>query len=173
MYCKNCGKEIADNSKFCKYCGENIERLTNTTNKTITKYNLILIDCGDNKVGVIKVIRDITGLGLVEAKNIVDNTPKCVLPNLSYEKYLEYEKKLIGAGADVKFKKFEQNIPTNSNEKNTTLKNCPICGNMISKVAQNCPHCGHPFKQQSSDKGKGFGGVVLAIIVAFFIMAFL
>jgi len=69
-----------------------------------TEFSVILTACGDNKVNVIKAVREITGLGLKEAKDLVDGAPKPVkeaVPKADAEAVL---KKLIDAGAKAEIK---------------------------------------------------------------------
>ena len=65
---------------------------------------VMLTGFGDSKVGVIKVVREITGLGLKEAKELVDNTPKAIKEGASKEEAEEIKAKLeeVGAGVEVK-----------------------------------------------------------------------
>lgn len=60
-----------------------------------------LTDAGANKVAVIKVVREITGLGLMEAKQAVDNTPSVIKENIKPEEAAELKKKFEEAGAKV------------------------------------------------------------------------
>ena len=60
-----------------------------------------LTDAGANKVAVIKVVREITGLGLMEAKTAVDNTPSVIKENIKPEEAAEIKKKFEEAGAKV------------------------------------------------------------------------
>ena len=69
-----------------------------------TTVNVVLAAAGDSKVGVIKVVREITGLGLVDAKKIVDGAPATIKENVSSEEAEELKKKLTDAGATVEFK---------------------------------------------------------------------
>ena len=69
-----------------------------------TEFTVMLSACGDNKVNVIKAVREITGLGLKEAKDLVDGAPKAVkeaVPKADAEAIL---KKLIDAGAKAEIK---------------------------------------------------------------------
>ncbi|MDY6062949.1 MAG: 50S ribosomal protein L7/L12 [Erysipelotrichaceae bacterium] len=66
--------------------------------------SVILKDVGATKVAVIKVVREITGLGLVEAKGIVDKVPSPIKENISVEEAEEIKKKLMEAGASVEVK---------------------------------------------------------------------
>lgn len=69
-----------------------------------TEFTLVLTDFGANKVSVIKAVREITGLGLKEAKDLVDSAPKEVKEGLSKADAEEAQKKLEDAGAKVELK---------------------------------------------------------------------
>ena len=69
-----------------------------------TEFDVILNNAGANKIEVIKVVREITGLGLMEAKNMVDKTPSKVKEAVSKEVATEIVEKLIAAGAEVEMK---------------------------------------------------------------------
>ena len=69
-----------------------------------TSVNVVLASVGDSKVGVIKVVREVTGLGLVDAKGIVDKAPVAVKENVPVAEAEEIKKKLMEAGATVEFK---------------------------------------------------------------------
>jgi len=69
-----------------------------------TEFNVMLLEAGANKVSVIKVVRELTGLGLKEAKDLVDGAPKAVkeaIPKADAEAAL---KKLLDAGAKAEVK---------------------------------------------------------------------
>lgn len=67
-----------------------------------TEFNVILEASGDNKINVIKEVRAITGLGLKEAKDLVDGAPKTVKEGVSTKEAEEIKAKLEAAGAKVK-----------------------------------------------------------------------
>lgn len=69
-----------------------------------TAFNVVLKSAGTNKIAVIKVIREITSLGLKEAKDLVDSAPKSVKEGASKEESEEIKKKLTEAGAEVEIK---------------------------------------------------------------------
>ncbi len=69
-----------------------------------TEFDAILTSFGANKINVIKVVREITGLGLKEAKDLVDNCPKPLKEGVSKEDAEEIKKKLEDAGAAVEIK---------------------------------------------------------------------
>ena len=69
-----------------------------------TEFNVVLKDAGANKIQVIKVVRDATGLGLKEAKELVDGAPKTVKEGASKEEAEELKAKFAEAGAVVELK---------------------------------------------------------------------
>ncbi|QHE94381.1 50S ribosomal protein L7/L12 [Pandoraea fibrosis] len=69
-----------------------------------TEFNVVLAEVGANKVGVIKAVREITGLGLKEAKDLVDGAPKAVKEGVDKAAAEEAKKKLEEAGAKVEVK---------------------------------------------------------------------
>ena len=69
-----------------------------------TEFNVILTDFGANKVSVIKAVRELTGLGLKEAKDLVDGAPKAVKEAVSKADAEAAKKKLEEAGAKVELK---------------------------------------------------------------------
>lgn len=69
-----------------------------------TSFDVELAAAGDNKIGVIKVVREITGLGLKEAKDLVDGAPKNVKEGVSKDQAEEMKKKLVEAGGTANIK---------------------------------------------------------------------
>ena len=66
-----------------------------------TEFNVVLKEAGANKIAVIKAVKDITGLGLGEAKALVESAPKAIKENVSVEEAKAMEAKLKEAGAVV------------------------------------------------------------------------
>jgi large subunit ribosomal protein L7/L12 len=66
-----------------------------------TSFNVVLKETGDQKIKVIKVVRDATGLGLKEAKELVDGAPKTVKENVSKEEAEELKAKFTEVGAVI------------------------------------------------------------------------
>ena len=69
-----------------------------------SEFDVMLVDAGSGKIGVIKVVREITGLGLKEAKELVDNAPKAVKTGVSKDDAEAAKAKLEEAGAKVELK---------------------------------------------------------------------
>ena len=69
-----------------------------------TDFDVVLIGAGDKRINVIKIVREITGLGLKEAKDFVDNVPKAVKESIPKAECEEVLKKLEEAGASAEIK---------------------------------------------------------------------
>ncbi len=69
-----------------------------------SSFNVELVEAGANKIGVIKAVREITGLGLKEAKDVVDAAPKMVKEGVAKAEAEDMKKKLEEAGAKVNLK---------------------------------------------------------------------
>ena len=69
-----------------------------------TEFNVMLVEAGANKVSVIKAVREITGLGLKEAKDLVDGAPKVVKEGMPKADAEAAQKKLVEAGAKAELK---------------------------------------------------------------------
>ena len=69
-----------------------------------TEFDVVLVEAGAQKIGVIKVVREITALGLKEAKELVDNAPKPIKEAISKEEAESIKEKLEAAGAKVELK---------------------------------------------------------------------
>ena len=69
-----------------------------------TEFDVVLVEAGSAKMGVIKLVKEATGLGLKEAKDLVDGAPKPVKEGVSKADADAFSKKLIEAGAEVEVK---------------------------------------------------------------------
>lgn len=69
-----------------------------------TEFNVVLAKAGENKINVIKVVRELTGLGLKEAKDLVEAAPKAVKEGVAKDVAADIKKKLEEAGATVEIK---------------------------------------------------------------------
>lgn len=69
-----------------------------------TEFDVVLVDAGSSKINVIKEVRGLTGLGLIEAKALVEGTPKPVKEGVSKQEAEEIKAKLETAGAKVELK---------------------------------------------------------------------
>lgn len=69
-----------------------------------TEFDVVLASAGDKKIQVIKVVRELTGLGLKEAKDLVDNAPKPIKEGVSKEEAEDIKKKVEEAGGSVEIK---------------------------------------------------------------------
>ena len=69
-----------------------------------TDFDVVLVDAGSSKIGVIKAVREITGLGLADAKAVVEAAPKAIKEGVSKDEAEDLKKKLEEAGAKVELK---------------------------------------------------------------------
>jgi large subunit ribosomal protein L7/L12 len=69
-----------------------------------TAFDVVLVDAGAAKLGVVKIVKDLTGLGLKEAKDLVDGAPKPIKQGVSKEEAESLKKQLEEAGAKVEVK---------------------------------------------------------------------
>ena len=69
-----------------------------------SEFDVVLAEVGASKMGVIKIVKEITGLGLKEAKELVDNAPKAIKEGIGKDEAEEMKKKLEEAGAKVELK---------------------------------------------------------------------
>lgn len=69
-----------------------------------TEFDVVLVSAGDKKIGVIKVVREVTGLGLKEAKELVESAPKAVKEGISKEDAEALKAQLEEAGAKIELK---------------------------------------------------------------------
>ena len=69
-----------------------------------TEFDVVLTGFGDKKLGVIKVVREITGLGLKEAKDMVEGCPKAVKEGVAKDEAEKIKEQLVAAGATVEIK---------------------------------------------------------------------
>ncbi len=69
-----------------------------------SSFDVVLTEAGGNKIAVIKVVRDATGLGLKEAKDLVDGAPKTIKEGVAKEEAEELKAKFVEAGATVELK---------------------------------------------------------------------
>lgn len=104
--CPECGKEISDKAPACIHCGFPLEQQSITekaVNDVDTKlYKLILSNSpGDAKVKTIKLIRDIYGWGLAEAKNFVDTPPRVITTGLTHIDAKRLQQQFIDLGNSV------------------------------------------------------------------------
>ena len=95
-------KELID--AYCEEFGVSAVAAAAPAEEEKTEFDVILVEAGAGKMGVIKLVKEITGLGLKEAKAIVDGAPKAVKEKASKAEAEDIKKKLEDAGAKVEVK---------------------------------------------------------------------
>lgn len=132
--CPECGKEVSDKSKQCIHCGYPLNEINNNNNGL---FNLILTSYGKEKVKSIKVIREVTGLGLAEAKDITDNIPYMFLTDISYEKCKDIQNQFELYGATVEI--VDNNYSISDLKKDIKVQSqvrCPFCNSVnVNKIS--------------------------------------
>lgn len=99
---KACEEEFGVSAAAAVVAGGAVAGAAATEEKT--EFDVVLASAGDNKIKVIKAVREITGLGLKEAKEIVDGAPKTLKEGVSKEDAEDMKAKLAEVGATVEVK---------------------------------------------------------------------
>ncbi len=105
--CKFCGEEIRTDAIQCEHCSEYL----------LDEISVILTSAGTDKISVLKKIKEFTGLGFKESKNIVDSAPSIIIDKLKKSEALIIKKILEDAGAEVEFERIKDKIETEAVEK--------------------------------------------------------
>ena len=102
--CNYCDTSNETTTGICNYCGIVTEIKSNTEFNQSTEVSgtgnvsIRLIDAGSKKISVIKEVREATGLGLKEAKDLVDNTPSLIKSNISHNEAVMITNKIKSVG---------------------------------------------------------------------------
>lgn len=96
MFCHKCGTQNEEIARFCRACGTQLKN----DSFTINPYKkVILIDCGRNKINVIKEIRMLTGASLADAKNLSERTPSTLKDNITEAEAMQIKNTFEAIGA--------------------------------------------------------------------------
>jgi large subunit ribosomal protein L7/L12 len=98
-----------------------------------TEFDTILTGFGDQKIQVIKVVRAITGLGLKEAKDLVDGVPKPIKEAVSKDEAADIKKKIEEVGGTVEIKEIVV-FPTNGKDQNPTTQQVVCAGSQQDRL---------------------------------------
>ena len=140
--CPECGKEISDKSKQCVHCGYPLDDITHEDidSNAYEFYEIILLECGPNKVQVIKKIRECTGMGLKESYDFLDSLPQMVQNGLTYEECNTLSNYFSAIGAETRMQPDKKSKEKNADFDISTLspvKEIKKPNNIIV-----CPKCG-------------------------------
>jgi ribosomal protein L7/L12 len=95
--CKCCGNNVSNEAIMCPHCGQPDPYMT--SNPPDGPWSVILTDAGNNKIVVIKLVRELTALGLYEAKNLVDSLPQVVCKGVNKLVAERLQQRLSNEGA--------------------------------------------------------------------------
>jgi ribosomal protein L7/L12 len=129
-----CEKEISPNAEYCPNCGEPVIKKQESD-----LFNIILINSGNSRINIIHQIKNITGCGLKEARDSVDNAPSIVIKNINYLKALDYKNLFESLGSVIKImpvnmnQKFNDFIKQKLEDKQGLEIKCPNCDSINTK----------------------------------------
>lgn len=101
MFCHKCGTQNEDIARFCRACGT---QLKNDSFASSLYKKVILMDCGRNKLNVIKEIRMLTGAGLAEAKTMSERTPSTLKDNVTEDEAQQIKRIFESIGAIIEIR---------------------------------------------------------------------
>lgn len=105
VQCPSCKAVLNEQDKFCSYCRTPLSKQTENDSMTNeTGVDVLMKNAGSNKIAVIKVVRDLTSLGLKEAKDLVDSAPQTVVRNVTKTDGQRYKDLLEREGAFIELK---------------------------------------------------------------------
>lgn len=103
--CPVCGYESPIGTEICPVCKVDLAKVadnrTVTNDEGVQSWSVLLLDAGASKISTIKIIREITGLGLKETKELINNPPQVIISGIPEIAALQLEQDLISAGANV------------------------------------------------------------------------
>lgn len=156
LKCIECGHDVSEYAEKCPNCGCPIEIIKKNIKSKVenVKYRrVILKNHGSNKVGVIKCVREITSLGLKEAKELVDTAPNVIAEGVTEQDAINLKKMFESEGAeiviefdessmirnDVFSKLREKKTSSTSLNSTTTTKTQPVI--QETRYSVHCPYC--------------------------------
>lgn len=146
--CPECNRKISDKAVSCPHCGFPLNNnVINNEDKNRT-YNIIISASDDNRIKTIRFLRETKGLGIAEAKQLIDNLPNIIFNNISLENAEKVKKTLVGLGNKVEIKENTSidEMKTNAFNENESISNyyeyqnkpllCPRCGSTAITTGQ-------------------------------------
>lgn len=138
--CPECNQQISDKAAFCPRCGFPVAEISKNTgtNDEHNSYNVILQSALGNQIKVIKGLRNMFPLGLVEAKNTVDNAPCIIKRDISLDEANKIKHELVLCGAKVAITPYDEKQDEASLLKMYTINAllCPRCGSTAITTGQ-------------------------------------
>ena len=161
--CPECGKEISNKAEACPNCGYPIESLGKAKHIINEEYAVILENAGVNKVKAIRDVREVTGLGLKEAKEMTENVPCVFIDKISLEAATAIRNAFEEDGAIVSVVSSDDKSTKITVAKEANKIRCPRCGSTqittgqrgfsfwtgfigANKTVNRCAKCGHSWQ---------------------------
>ena len=101
MFCHKCGTQNEEIARFCRACGR---QLKNDSFVNHPYKKVVLVNCGRNKLNMIKEIRMLTGAGLAEAKNLSERTPSTLTENITEAEAMQIKNTFEAIGATIEIR---------------------------------------------------------------------
>ncbi|MBQ7326936.1 MAG: ribosomal protein L7/L12 [Clostridia bacterium] len=172
--CPECGKEISDRAPACIHCGYPLDNSVSapqptTSSQTVNSAKKVVLpsftDYSSNKLNAIRIVREVTGMGLADAKNLVESSNPVVVNGVDVERANQIANQFIKEGINAQVANADETIVV-SHEKVAKAPCCPRCGSTsIATVNRGysyvwgllgsgsprnvCQACGHKWKPGS------------------------
>lgn len=165
LKCPECNHDVSEYANACPNCGCPIDIIKNKTCDNCLE-KVILQDVGDYKVKVIALVREVTGLGLKEAKDVIDNAPTLLFTGMTTQKADNIKSKFKNLGATIVVED-----DTDSIEEKMVIEPCKIkqseqysiTQQQDSKQQPHCPVCNSTNIQKISVASKAVGAGLFGI----------
>lgn len=164
MFCQKCGNRSIEGASFCQKCGSRLpvedtdpqrekpavgdeavyfqpEASAIDAVETAGQLDVTLTDAGTDKVNIIKKVRELTGLGLKDAKELVENTPVILKKGITQTEAKAVKERFLKTGAAVIFTNQEGSCVN-------IILHCKACGAALEDGSDICKSCGRVFTSQ-------------------------
>lgn len=160
--CPECGKEISDKSEVCIHCGYPLKQSIVSSSTSLKKVCIPCCDGTDYKIIAIKIIREVTGLGLADAKNLSEQLHPIIADNVDVNTATQIAQQFLKHGINAQIIDADKNV-LEITPANTIIARCPKCGSTSvatvnrgyslvwgfigsGKPINVCQACGYKFK---------------------------
>ncbi|MBQ7171101.1 MAG: ribosomal protein L7/L12 [Clostridia bacterium] len=159
IICPECGKEVSDKAAACIHCGFPFEK-GDSKSTTPLSYKVTIPTCRDNKLAAVKIVCDVTGLSLVDAKNLVESPSPVIVKDTTLDRAKEIADRFLKARIDAQIVDSNGTVLAEDAQKAVRCQNCgatsiatlargysALWGFLGSGTPVNvCQSCGYKFK---------------------------